>query len=348
MFDRHEIDWKRGGAGAGQTHPAGAGARGSRARAFALRFGVPIAAVSIAALAWQGTKLGARGLTDEFDRLAGLAGVGWHQIEITGHRFAADADVLDALDAAFVNSLVRFDSREACRRIEQLPWVKTALVARLLPGRLSVTITEREAFAVWRHAGRTVLVDSTGRVLGPIAAGARPDLPRLAGDGAPAAAGELLQSLDRHPELRQRLLMLTRVAGRRWTLTLAGEQTVHLPAGREVAALELLTREQTGGPLFKRHLSLIDLRGQDRVVVRDSGGVAPVVRATSTFTDLDRRPAHPDPLPEGRGNDSVGRINSVIASPLGQRPARLAPGEGVDRSAFIKSGAAPAAAARAE
>ena len=61
--------------------------------------------------------------------------------------------------------LLLADLGAATERIESLPWVAAAEVTRDLPGRVDITISEREAAAVVAGEGAAVLVDVDGRVL---------------------------------------------------------------------------------------------------------------------------------------------------------------------------------------
>jgi cell division septal protein FtsQ len=65
----------------------------------------------------------------------------------------------------------RADLPELSKHLERLPWVRTAVVTRVLPDGIRVRITEREAKAVVRTAaGRFIWVDDDAVYLGEMAA----------------------------------------------------------------------------------------------------------------------------------------------------------------------------------
>jgi cell division protein FtsQ len=209
----------------------------------------------------------ARPFLQEIDRLAELAGFGLHQVSITGHRLTSDAAIFDAFDLVNVRSLLRFDSVGVRERIEQLPSVDSASVTWVMPDQVSVQIVERTPFAVWQRAGRTVLIDATGRVLAP-ADGLHRDLPRVAGEGASATAAEILALARSYPDLLQRLDMAVRVGERRWTLRLTGGPDVHLPAGGVPQALARLMAANAQGRLVDPSYAVIDMRSDKTIAVR--------------------------------------------------------------------------------
>jgi cell division protein FtsQ len=209
----------------------------------------------------------------EIEHMIELAGYGLTQVSLTGHRFTSDSDIFDAIDLASAPTMLSFDSRTTRKRVEALPWVDKASIERVFPDRLEVHVTERTPFAVWRLGGRHYLVDKTGRMLATVPANAATTLPRLAGDGAAAAAAELLAPLAAYPDLMRRVDVAERVGGRRWTLRLTGGGAIELPAdglGEALsrAAVLAVTAHETGRKDF-------DLRVAGRTLVRERRGGEP-------------------------------------------------------------------------
>jgi cell division protein FtsQ len=209
-----------------------------------------------------------RSLLAEAEKLAVMAGLGIEQVSVVGHRFTPDGDIFDALRLTEARSIVGFDSHAAQQRIEALPWVASASIARILPDRLEVVITERVAAAVWQQDGKAHLIDRTGRVLGVVGNDMIPDLPRIAGRGAPAQWAALLEVLEQEPQILERLEIAERIGERRWTLRLAGAVGILLPEAGERSALERLTKLE----LLRRagRGAEIDLRVAHRILVREA------------------------------------------------------------------------------
>ena len=206
----------------------------------------------------------------EIEHMIELAGYGLTQVSLTGHRLTPDSDVFDAIDLASAPTMLSFDSRATRKRIEALPWVEKASIERVFPDRLEVHITERTPFAVWRQGARHYLIDKTGRVLATVPPNMAPALPRLAGDGAAAAAAGLLALLAGYPDLVRRIEVAERIGERRWTLRLLGGGAIELPADgvaealARAAALAAIAREAG--------INEIDLRVAGRTLVREGRG----------------------------------------------------------------------------
>lgn len=204
----------------------------------------------------------------DLDRWLALAGLGLDEVTLTGQRFTNDLDVFDALDLQNARSFVAFDSLAARARIERLPWVATAAITRVYPGRLDIRISERSPFAMWRRGAHYQLVDISGRVLSAARADDYPALPRVSGEGAASEAATLLALVDRHPALKGRLEDAERIGERRWTLHLKGNVTVHLPADREAVALAEVAAADGLEALVAQSDRVVDLRAGRRVTVR--------------------------------------------------------------------------------
>jgi cell division protein FtsQ len=214
------------------------------------------------------------GYAPKLERLARLMGFGIDQVTLTGHRFSYDRDVFDALDLGNVRTFAALDTAAVKARIERLPWIDTAELTRVFPGRLDIRVTERKPYALWSRADRLYLIDRTGRVLAAVNGETLPDLPRFAGEGAAAGAADLLQTLARYPEVGGHLAEAERVSERRWRLKLDNRTTLELPADDEVAALEALTRDAA---LLKRVAAgnaTLDFRGPGRVAIRSEEAAA--------------------------------------------------------------------------
>ena len=207
-------------------------------------------------------------LAPDLERITRVMGFGLDQITLQGHRFSYDRDVFDALDLSNVRTFAALDTAAVKARIERLPWIDTAELTRVYPGRLDIRVTERKPYALWSRADRLYLIDRTGRVLAAVSGETLPDLPRFAGEGAAAEAASLMETVARYPEIASRLAEAERVSERRWRLKLTNLATLELPADDEVGALEALSRDADLLSRVTAGHATLDFRGPGRVAVR--------------------------------------------------------------------------------
>jgi len=88
------------------------------------------------------------------------------RVRIDGVGHTAAADVRRAAGISPGDTMVGVDVGGAVARVEDLPWIAEARVARRWPGTVEIHVTEREPLAMVGVAeGRVALVDEDGRVL---------------------------------------------------------------------------------------------------------------------------------------------------------------------------------------
>ncbi|MFN0217975.1 MAG: cell division protein FtsQ/DivIB [Hyphomicrobium sp.] len=195
-------------------------------------------------------------------------GFGIDQVNLTGQRFASDAEIFDALDLANVRAFWQLDAKAALERIERISWVETAQITRVYPGRLDVDIRERRPAALWSRGDSKYLVDATGRVLGPAAKLQIWALPVISGEGANAEAAQLIAALSRHPELASGVAESERIAERRWRIKMKNGSRIELAAEREIEGLDTVAEASVVRKALAGAPVAIDVRSSGRIAVR--------------------------------------------------------------------------------
>ncbi|MEA3078322.1 MAG: cell division protein FtsQ [Actinomycetota bacterium] len=99
-------------------------------------------------------------------------------IRVRGAANTTPAEVATAGGLDRHPQLVDLDSAKVATRIESLPWVQRATVARRWPGTVEVTLLERTPLAAVPGDGGWAMVDATGRVL-EVAAEAPAGMPTI-------------------------------------------------------------------------------------------------------------------------------------------------------------------------
>lgn len=240
---------------------------------FGLRAGLPFA-VTLSAATWflsdpknqaaiQATVAEARAAIEERPEFM------VNLMAIDGGDGDLDAAIRQALPLDFPVSSFDLDPNAMRARILEMPPIKEASV-RIRPGGvLQVDITPRVPVAIWRTAEGLSLIDDTGAKVGLIdRRGLRPDLPVIAGEGAPAHVGEALALMEAGAPLGTRLRGLVRLGDRRWDVVLDRNQRILLPASRAVRALERALALDAVDEILARDVARVDLRLSDRPTVR--------------------------------------------------------------------------------
>lgn len=225
------------------------------------------------------------------------------QVVLTGQVETSERDMMEALAMGQAlgpgSSLLGYDAASARKNVLALPWVKDVAIRKLYPGKLTVAVVEKKAAAVWQHKDRLTVVEQTGL---PIAKFGISDLlnnrfshlPHLVGEGASKSASEILPAVSRHAILSSRVVSYTRVANRRWDIGLANGMQVLLPEGKVQSALAKLAELAGSHRLLDRSINVVDMRLQDRIVLRLSPEAAEA-RATvvaargKAMKELDRK-----------------------------------------------------------
>ena len=205
---------------------------------------------------------------DAFTNGTADAGFRLDDIRLNGASAQSSADILRAANLKKGAPLFTVDLDAARRRVEQVGWVKSARVVRLLPDGVVIDVVERRLLAVWEDNGRIGVIDSTGVVAPEANAGKFARLPLVVGDGANLAAAHILPLVQQRPRLMAHLDALVRVDGRRWDLRLKDGGVVQLPATDEDAALMRLDQLDQASRVLDLGFSRIDLRDPQMVAVR--------------------------------------------------------------------------------
>ena len=200
-------------------------------------------------------------------KLAGLAGMAADDIEIRGLIHQEPETVLAAAGVTPGGSLIGFDAAHARRLLENLDWVAAAKVQRKFPNQLEIDVVEREPFAIWQRGESHYVIDRSGAAMSGIPAAKLAMLPLVAGEGANAAAAELINQLEATPNLMLQMRAAARIGKRRWTLYLDNGVTILLPENGVTDALAKVDRLDRTQQLLSKGIASVDMRLAGRIVV---------------------------------------------------------------------------------
>jgi cell division protein FtsQ len=211
---------------------------------------------------------------DVRDTAANSVGFRITAVSLTGSKEVSREEILTTAGVTGRASLLFLDADAARDKLLANPWIGDAAVLKLYPDRLQITVTERQAFALWQKDGKVSVIAADGTVLEKYVEGRYIGLPVVIGKGAETAARDFLAVLDRYPDVLTLTRASTLVAERRWNLRLLNGIDVRLPETDVEGALNRLVQLDHDKKLLTRDITMVDLRLPDRVTVRLSDATA--------------------------------------------------------------------------
>jgi len=199
---------------------------------------------------------------------SGAMGFTAQDVLVVGRSQTAKADLLKAVRLAHGAPILAYDLDGARQRVESLPWISSAIVERMLPNTILLSVTERRPVALWQRNGSFEIIDSTGKIILGQSIEKHSDLLVVVGDDAPENASALLEILKTQPQLMDLATSAVRIGGRRWNIRLRGEIDIRLPAEKEQVAWSRLAEYESRHGILNRNVKILDLRLPDRVIVQ--------------------------------------------------------------------------------
>jgi cell division protein FtsQ len=208
----------------------------------------------------------------------GLINLGFkvNAVTVEGATPDAAAAVARAAGLSKGQPILHVDLDQLRARVEQVGWVKSAKVLRLLPDTIVIAVTQRQTLAVWQHEGKNLVIDSEGRGIPEADPGKFAELPLVVGVGADRAAPAILPLLQQRARLMDKLDAIVRVDDRRWDLRTKDGGLIQLPATGEAHALDQLDQLDAQSRILDLGLARIDLRDPELVAVRPRDAPAAV------------------------------------------------------------------------
>ena len=218
------------------------------------------------------------------DDASHAAGLTVNEVVVVGRHRTSRKDISRALGVKRDDPILALDMTGALERLEALGWVDSADITRRLPGDVHVHLVERKPFALWQRNKHLVLIDRDGVAITDKKLGRFASLPTVVGRDAPTHVADLFDVLATEPELFSRVSAAVRIAGRRWDIRLANDIVIRLPEDSAAQGWRRLAVLQREHAILGRDLAAIDLRLEDRLIVRLGAKAAKLRRAPGNNT----------------------------------------------------------------
>ncbi|MBO5442772.1 MAG: FtsQ-type POTRA domain-containing protein [Alphaproteobacteria bacterium] len=210
-------------------------------------------------------------LRQQFYDYSGTIGFTIDDIILEGRNKTSKQAILNTLNLNRESNILEIDLEEIREKIKTLPWVRDAVVKRsFFPNILHIKIEERQVRAIWQLSEKFHPIDTEGNVIDAPFKPSRPIL-LIVGEEAPEHITELLDFVSSEPEISKRIKVASYISKRRWNIILDDIEngiTVKLPEENPDKAWEKLLKLNTTQGILKRKLTIIDLRLEDKVVVK--------------------------------------------------------------------------------
>jgi len=215
------------------------------------------------------------------------------RITVHGTNRMSPGEVQAVLQGLRGTSIVTADLDAWREQLLRSPWVEDAALRRVLPGTVSVVISERQPLGIGRVGDGLYLIDRRGTIIDEFGPSyAEFDLPIIDGLSSTATeagtlvdetrallAGRLLADLQRRPEIARKISQID-VSDARAAVVVLKDDTALIRVGednfveRVQSYLDLAPRLREEVP----QIDYVDLRFDDRVYVRPHGSSTRVQR----------------------------------------------------------------------
>ena len=240
-------------------------------------------------------------------------------IVLTGSENVPRAQVLAAFAGDIGRNVFFIPVDERKRQLEQIPWVRSATVMRLLPNRLGVEVQERSPVAFAQVGSRVMLIDANGVLMEPPVGRAKYSFPVISG----TAEAEPHSTRAARMKIYMRIIQELDSGGARYSESLSevdlsdpedvkitvadddGAVLVHLGSENFLERFKTYIAHVQGWRQQFQKLSSVDLRYDKQVVVNPDSSAAltqpltPTPEAHSAPVHLKTRAArYADPHPK--------------------------------------------------
>lgn len=209
-------------------------------------------------------------------QITAKSGFAFEAMYLEGRHRTPVSEIRKAVNLKKGDPILQVSLAEMRQRLEAISSIQSASVERELPGRLHISIAERQPVAIWQYNGKYTLVDDNGVAMPDLDVSQHANLPLIVGRGAPAHVGEVLHLLRAEQKLAGRVKAAVRISSRRWNIHLEDKKEIKLPEKNPVSAWLHLAEMHEKQSLLDRDVEVIDLRVNGRLFITLPEQVTPI------------------------------------------------------------------------
>ncbi|MDR1375758.1 MAG: FtsQ-type POTRA domain-containing protein [Holosporaceae bacterium] len=189
------------------------------------------------------------------------------KIEFDGNERVSDILLLKTSGLRYKSNILAPSLEAVKKRLEDVAWIRSAVIQRRLPDKIYVMVSERIPIAILQLKHKLYLVDADGKILENDGIGSFSNLPIVIGEGAEKEVSKFLDCIEKFPRIRKQLVFAIRIGKRRWNIKINKGITVRLPEKGITNAMRILEEISDSNGFFNEDISTIDLRMLDRVII---------------------------------------------------------------------------------
>jgi cell division protein FtsQ len=206
-------------------------------------------------------------ITSKMISLSVICNFTLQNVYLEGQNFTKNDAVMKAIDLKIGQPILNISLSELKEKIEAMTWVKRAVISRILPSTLIISIVEKKPIAIWQNLGKLYLIEKDGGVINETNLDPFKNLIVMTGDDAPLNAVKLLQVITSDAELFALVKSAMRVGERRWNVRFKEGLEVKLPEENWQVSWDYVIKLYHNKLLFNG-AKLIDLRVQNKLFIK--------------------------------------------------------------------------------
>ena len=196
------------------------------------------------------------------------------KIIINGSNFSNKSLIKKTVREYSEKSLFYFPLEKYQIKIENLDWVKRALIKRKFPDTIEITIIENQPFAIFLNGINKYLIDEDGDIISLYSDSEKyEELLIVTGLDGNLNFSELIRNINiGYPEILNNIIEVEFIEGRRWNLILKESVKIKLPEKESSYQLKKLKQLEVDQKIFNTNIIEIDLREIGRATIKVPGG----------------------------------------------------------------------------
>ncbi len=207
------------------------------------------------------------------------------RITIEGAYRTKNEELLKALPLKINHPILYTGLKKVKEKVEDLPWVASAVVQRRLPSTLYIKVIERDPMAIWLKPSENILVDRYGHEIIAVSLNEYKNLLYISGVDAPKGLPKFLSWLEQHPSVLSQIKYASFIGQRRWNIKLKNGMLIKLPEERVCEALKELN------DLFKKfdllgNVISVDMRLKQQFIIKLSSGATLRLRSRGHSSNI--------------------------------------------------------------